>query len=68
MVASGLAIATVTAIGNHTALGKIGKTLEGISEEKTPLELQVNNFVNKMAIAGTVVFLVVWITQFLADA
>ncbi len=59
-VASGLAIATVTAIGNQTKLGKIGKSLESISEEKTPLELQIGNFVKKMALIGALVFFVVW--------
>lgn len=59
-VASGLAIATITAIGNETKLGKIGKSLESIEEEKTPLELQIANFVKKMAIAGAVVFMTVW--------
>ncbi len=59
-VASGLAIATVTAVGNATKLGKIGTSLEGITEEKTPLEIQIANFVKKMAIAGAVVFAVVW--------
>ena len=55
-VASGLAIATITAIGNETKLGKIGKSLESISEEKTPLEIQIANFVKKMAIAGASCF------------
>lgn len=59
-VASGLAIATITAIGNETKLGKIGKSLESIEEEKTPLELQIGNFVKKMVILGAVVFLIVW--------
>lgn len=59
-VSSGLAIATITAIGNETKLGKIGKSLESISEEKTPLELQINSFVKKLVIAGAIVFLVVW--------
>ncbi|EHQ28869.1 cation-translocating P-type ATPase [Mucilaginibacter paludis] len=59
-VASGLAIATITAIGNQTRLGKIGKSLESIAEEKTPLELQINNFVKKMVMAGAVIFLIVW--------
>ena len=45
-IASGLAIAKITAIGNETKLGKIGISLEGIDEEKTPLEIQINNFVN----------------------
>lgn len=63
-VASGLAIVTVTAIGNETKLGKIGKSIESITEEKTPLELQIANFVKKMAIVGGVVFVVVWIINY----
>ena len=59
-VASGLAIATVVAIGSKTKLGIIGKSLENIKEEKTPLEIQIGNFVKKMAIAGGLVFLIVW--------
>jgi Ca2+-transporting ATPase len=59
-VASGLAIATIAAIGNETKLGKIGKSLESIKEEKTPLELQINNFVKSLVIAGAIVFLIVW--------
>lgn len=63
-VGSGLAIATITAIGNETKLGKIGKSLEGIDEERTPLEIQIANFVKKMAIAGAVVFVIVWIINY----
>ncbi|MGJ8737817.1 cation-translocating P-type ATPase [Zobellia laminariae] len=59
-VASGLAIATVTAIGNHTQLGKIGNSLDSIEDEKTPLELQIANFVKQMAIWGGITFLLVW--------
>ena len=59
-VASGLAIAEVTSIGNDTKLGKIGQSLESINEEKTPLEKQINNFVKKMVIIGAIVFLIVW--------
>ncbi|HOY11635.1 MAG TPA: cation-translocating P-type ATPase [Saprospiraceae bacterium] len=59
-VASGLAIAEINAIGNETKLGKIGTSLESIKEEKTPLEIQIANFVKKMAIAGAVVFVIVW--------
>jgi Ca2+-transporting ATPase len=64
-VATGLAIATITAIGSETKLGKIGKSLEEIKEEKTPLEIQIGNFVKKMAIAGAIVFLIVWIINYL---
>lgn len=63
-VASGLAIATITAIGNETKLGKIWKSLESIKEEKTPLELQINNFVKKMVIAGAIVFIIVWLINY----
>lgn len=59
-VVSGLAIATVVAIGNNTELGKIGKSLEAIQEEKTPLERQISNFVKKMSVWGLAVFLLVW--------
>lgn len=63
-VASGLAIAVITAIGNGTKLGRIGKSLEEIQDEKTPLELQINNFVKKMVVAGTIVFIIVWIINY----
>lgn len=63
-VASGLAIATLTAIGNETKLGKIGSSLESIVEEKTPLEIQIANFVKKMAFTGALVFVVVWAINF----
>ncbi|MET0634478.1 MAG: cation-translocating P-type ATPase [Chitinophagaceae bacterium] len=64
-VTGGLAIATITYIGNATRLGKIGKSLETITEEKTPLELQINSFVKKMVIAGSVVFLFVWVVNYI---
>lgn len=63
-VTSGLAIATITATGNATRLGKIGKSLESIQEEKTPLELQINLFVKKMVVLGAIVFLIVWIINY----
>ncbi len=60
IVASGLAICQVTAIGNLTELGKIGKSLSAIEEEKTPLQIQIGNFVKKMSIIGLVIFGIVW--------
>ena len=59
-VISGIAIATITAIGSKTKLGKIGKSLEDIKEEKTPLELQITNFAMKMVIVGAIIFLISW--------
>lgn len=65
MVAGGLAVVKVTAVGNETKFGKIGKSLESLKGSKTPLELQINNFVKKMVIAGTVIFLIVCIINYL---
>lgn len=59
-VVAGLAIFEVTAVGDKTALGRIGKSVDSIQDEKTPLQLQINNFVRKMAFAGIIVFLIVW--------
>lgn len=59
-VAGGLAICEVNRIGLETRLGKIGKSLENISEEKTPLQVQIAAFVKKMAVAGVIIFLIVW--------
>jgi len=64
IVATGLAICEVVAIGNQTNLGKIGKSLEDIEEEKTPLQIQITNFVKKMSIIGLVIFGIVWAVNF----
>jgi Ca2+-transporting ATPase len=60
IAASGLAICKVTAIGNQTQLGKIGSSLSAIEEEKTPLQIQIRNFVKKMSLIGLVIFAIVW--------
>ncbi|HMT35438.1 MAG TPA: HAD-IC family P-type ATPase, partial [Chitinophagaceae bacterium] len=60
IVSTGSAIAQITAIGNATRLGKIGLSLASIKEENTPLEIQINHFVKKMALIGTLVFIVFW--------
>ncbi len=59
-VASGLAICKVTLTGSRTKLGQIGQSMESIKSEKTPLQIQIANFVRKMAIVGIAVFLLVW--------
>ncbi|WP_317164669.1 cation-translocating P-type ATPase [Flavobacterium hydrocarbonoxydans] len=59
-IVGGLAIIKVTEIGNQTRLGKIGSSLEAISQEKTPLELQIGNFIKKMIFVGVLVFILVW--------
>lgn len=64
LVTSGMAIARVTKVGNTTELGKIGKSLKEIEEEQTPLQIQIRNFVKKMAIIGLIVFVIVWAFNF----
>lgn len=59
-VTSGLAVARITAIGESTRWGKIGKSLEQITDEKTPLEISIASFVRKMVVLGVIVFLIVW--------
>ncbi len=63
-VSGGLAICRVTAIGNSTRLAGIGINITEIKEEKTPLQIQITNFVKKMAIIGVVVFFIVWIINY----
>lgn len=65
LVASGRAIAEIIAIGNKTKLGLIGISLESIEQEPTPLQIQITNFVKKMAIAGGIVFLIVWVINYI---
>ncbi|WP_254156720.1 cation-translocating P-type ATPase [Chryseosolibacter indicus] len=64
LVSGGLAICEVIAVGAATALGKIGKTIESIEKGETPLQKQIGNFVKKMALAGIIVFLIVWLINF----
>ncbi len=63
-VSTGLAVAIVSQVGNQTQLGKIGKSLESITESPSPLEIQVNQFVKLMSIIGLCVFVVVWIFNY----
>lgn len=63
-VTSGSATVRVTNVGNRTELGRIGKSLANIHEEKTPLEIQMGRFVKRMAMGGGFIFLLVWSIQF----
>lgn len=57
---AGSAWLTITAVGSQTQLGRIGQSLETIIPEKTPLQLQVNQFVRRMAWVGVAAFALVW--------
>jgi P-type Ca2+ transporter type 2C len=53
---SGFAIFQVESIGNETQIGKIGKSIQEIIEERSPLHNQIRKFVKGMAIIGMAVF------------
>lgn len=59
-VVSGLAVVEVKSVGNQTQLGKIGKSISTIKDEKSPLEIQINSFVKRMTALGVIIFLLVW--------
>ncbi|MBW8360541.1 MAG: cation-translocating P-type ATPase [Weeksellaceae bacterium] len=59
LTVSGLAVFKVEATGKTTRLGKIGESIIGIKDEKSPLQLQIEKFVKSMAIIGIIVFLLV---------
>ena len=58
--ASGSAWLTLTAVGGGTKLGLIGRSMESIITEKTPLQVQVRQFVLRMAWVGAGAFALVF--------
>ena len=61
---SGKGFAKVTAIGNLTALGKLGKSLTNIIPSKTLLQKQIGNFVKMMAAFGFLIFALIWLINY----
>jgi Ca2+-transporting ATPase len=49
---SGRGVGIVKKIGSETELGKIGKALESVKEEKTPIEKETNRLVFIMGIVA----------------
>jgi Ca2+-transporting ATPase len=62
--ASGSAWLRLTAVGGQTKLGLIGHSMESIATEKTPLQVQVRQFVLRMAWVGAGAFALVWGVNF----
>lgn len=60
VVASGLGTGRVTAIGAVTEFGKLGKSIESIEPEPTPLQRQINRFVRQMILVGLAAFALVF--------
>jgi Ca2+-transporting ATPase len=59
LITQGKAYAKVTAIGNHTELGKIGKSIQTITKEDSRFKKEVGKLVAKMLIIGGVLCLVI---------
>jgi Ca2+-transporting ATPase len=64
-VARGQAVIRVTATGQNTMLNGIGQSIDQIQAEKSPLEKQINNFVGKMTLSGAIVFILVWLINYM---
>ena len=72
---SGKCIAQVTATGNGTELGRLGKAVATYNPPKTILQLQLNPFVRRFGLFGLIGFLIIlsvnyihsreWITSLL---
>lgn len=62
---SGKCIARITATGNKTILGKIGKAVAAYQPAKTLLQVQVNRFVKRFAFFGFVAFVIIFLVNYL---
>lgn len=63
-VNSGKAIAKITATGNNTVLGKLGKVVGMYQAPKTLLQLQIGKFVQRLALFGLIAFAVIFFINF----
>ncbi len=59
-VTSGSAVFRVESVGAATRIEQIGKSIEAVGKEKTPLEVQIDSFVKKITYTGLVVLAIVW--------
>jgi P-type Ca2+ transporter type 2C len=64
-VNSGKCTAKVTATGNSTVLGKLGKSVENYLSPKTLLQQQVNSFVRRFAMFGLLGFFIIFVVNYL---
>lgn len=66
-VASGRGVFLVTTTGSSTEFGKLGKAIESMDAENTPLQTQIKKFVTQMGIAGGLAFLLVFVLNYLLE-
>ncbi len=58
--ATGKGIFQVTATGGQTEFGKLGKSIESIDAQPTPLQVQIRRFVRQMSLLGGLAFVLVF--------
>lgn len=63
-VVTGLAICVVNEIGINTKMGQIGLSLQAVPEARSPLEVQIHQFVRYMAFIGGFIFIIIWAISF----
>jgi Ca2+-transporting ATPase len=61
MIVQGGGLARVTATGAETELGKIGKSLQALPHEPSPLQREISTLVKRFAIFGLALSLVVFV-------
>ena len=59
LVVSGSAVCKVNTVGIKTQLGKIGKSIQSVKKERTPLQQQIRDFVRNMVWIGSIAFVIV---------
>ncbi|MDD5363240.1 MAG: cation-translocating P-type ATPase [Ignavibacteria bacterium] len=59
LIVQGQGIARVTATGMNSEIGKIGKALQSVTSENTPLQKETGKLVKDISIIGGILFLVI---------
>lgn len=65
IVLAGSGVMQVKSIGMRTEMGKIGKSLEVIKEEKTPLQKQIDYFAKNLAWFVAIICLIIFVVGFI---
>lgn len=66
-VATGKGVFKVTATGAKSEFGKLGKSIESIDAEPTPLQIQIKRFVKQMGMVGGLAFVIVFALNFMVE-
>jgi Ca2+-transporting ATPase len=61
LVVQGRGVAQVRATGQRSEIGKIGKALQGLDTEVTPLQQEIRRLVRNLAILGTLLSLMLFV-------